>query len=185
LSFLEKNMIFLFQHLTDMNTIIKNKFISTVIIILLLANTVSIVYLWLNKKKSHDKHGEAPFELLVKKTGMDKTQQEQYRELVHQHRKEVAQIRDNVKKAKESFYELLRENNVSDSILKASAKNVSSEIEQIELINFRHFQKVRAICRSGEQQEKFDEVIREVLEMMSSGPGHPPARGERPPGPAF
>lgn len=178
-------MIYLFQHLTDMNTIIKNKIISALVIILLLANTVSMVYLWLDKKKSHEKPGEAPFELLVKKTGMDKTQQEQYRKLVHQHRKEVAQTRDNVKKAKESFYELLQQNNVLDSTINASAKLVATEVEQIELINFRHFQKVRAICRTGEQQEQFDGVIREVLNMMSPGPGHPPTRGERPPGPPF
>lgn len=168
-----------------MSILTKNKFIAAIVIVLLVANTVSIAYLWMNSKESNKNKREAPFEFLVRETGMDKAQQDQYFKLVHLHRKEVAETRDNVKKAKEHFYGLLQQNNVPDSLISVSAKLVASEIEQIELINFRHFQQVRAICRKGEQQDKFDAVIREVLDMMAPRPGHPPMRGERPPGPPF
>ena len=59
---------------------------------------------------------------------------------------------------------------------KTAADNVAKNLEQLDLLTFDHFKQVRTICTS-QQQKKFDEIIEDVLQMISSGPPHGPQKG--------
>lgn len=169
----------------------KNKLLTWLVILLLVANAATIAFFWLNKKQSHPPQpkGSAK-DFFTKELNLDPTQQVKVEALVLEHRKAAEELRRKVRAAKESFFELLKQPNVSDSARQAAAKAVSVQTEELDLITFDHFQKVRALC-NPEQQKRFDEIILDVTRMMGQpqppmrpggpgGPGGPPPNGPPP-----
>ena len=80
---------------------------------------------------------------------------------------------DKIRTAKEKLW-----NNLSEAdTASISAESISAEIgndqKEIELVTFRHFQKVRELCDEN-QKKKFDEVIKEVINMMGQNKPPPP-----------
>ena len=67
-------------------------------------------------------------------------------------------LREDVKQAKESFFDLLKQANVTDSMKLAVANKVSVIAQQLDLLTWNHFQQVRAICNT-QQQQQFDKII--------------------------
>ncbi|HEV7783268.1 MAG TPA: Spy/CpxP family protein refolding chaperone [Chitinophagaceae bacterium] len=169
-----------------MNTGTKNKLLITLVVALLLANTATIIMFWSGKKTGPLlKPGGAPKEFLVKELKLDQKQQEQLDALVKEHRASAEQLRKKTREAKEAFFDLLKQQGVPDSIKQVAAKAVSVNTEELDLLTFAHFQKIRALC-TAEQQQKFDEIIHEVTRMMAQpgrpmGAGHP--QGPPPDGP--
>jgi periplasmic protein CpxP/Spy len=169
-----------------MNTAAKNKLLIWLVALLLVANAASIAMFWLGKKKLPPQPKGPPNEFLVKELKLDEKQQAQLDVLVKEHRQAAEQLRRKTREAKESFFDLLKQTNVTDSAKQAAAKSVSAITEELDLLTLNHFQKLRAIC-TPEQQKKFDEIIHEVTSMMGQprppmGPGNGPL-GPRPGGP--
>lgn len=177
-----------------MNSIAKNKLLVWLVALLLVANAASIAMFWLGKAKNPPQSKGTPQEFLIKELKLDTKQQEQLEVLVKEHRQAAEQLRGKTREAKESFFDLLKLSNVTDSVKKAAASAVSVSTEELDLLTLNHFQKVRALCTT-EQQKKFDEIIHQVTSMMRQlrppmGSGKdrqgPPPRGpdeDRPPPP--
>ena len=86
-------------------------------------------------------------------------------------------------RSKETFFDLLKKQNVTDSTKQTAAKVVSSITEELDLLTLNHFQKVRSLCTT-DQQQKFDEIIKEVTGMMGQQrPPGGPGKGNGPQGP--
>lgn len=177
----------LFHHLIEtqiMNAKAKNKLLTWLVVLFLVANAATITMFWLGKKKQPHQPQGAPNEFLIKELKLDTKQQEQLDVLVKEHRQTAKQLREKTRKAKEAFFDLLKQQNVTDSVKQTTAKAVSESTEELDLLTLSHFQKVRALC-TPEQQKKFDEIIHQVTSMMSQprppmGPGND--RQGRPPG---
>ena len=164
------------------------------VVLLLVANAATIAMFWLGKKKQPLQPKGAPKEFLIKELKLDTRQQEQLQVLVKEHRQAAEQLRKKTREAKESFFDLLKQANVTDSTKQEAAKAVSISTEALDLLTLNHFQKIRALC-TAEQQTKFDEIIHQVTAMMGQprpqmGPGNdrkgPPPDGpdgDRPPPP--
>jgi Spy/CpxP family protein refolding chaperone len=155
-----------------MNTVAKNKLLTWLVILLLVANAASIAMFWLSRGKNPPPPKGTPQEFLVKELKLDSKQQEQFDSLRKEHRQAADQLREKIKAAKESFFDLLKQTNVSDSLKQSTAKAVSLFTEELDLLTLNHFQKIRSLC-TPEQQKKFDEIIQQVTSMMA--PPHPPA----------
>jgi Spy/CpxP family protein refolding chaperone len=177
-----------------MNSAAKNKLLVWLVALLLVANAASIAMFWLGKAKHPPQPKGTPQEFLIKELKLDAKQQEQLEVLVKEHRQAAEQLRGKTREAKEAFFDLLKQANVTDSVKQAAAKAVSVNTEELDLLTLNHFQKVRALCTT-EQQKKFDEIIHQVTSMMGQprppmGPGNdrqgpPPGGpdGDRPPPP--
>lgn len=168
-----------------MNTVAKNKLLTWLVILLLVANAASIAMFWLSRSKNPPPPKGTPKEFLVKELKLDSKQQEQFDVLRKEHRKTADQLREKIKGAKESFFDLLKQPGVTDSSKQSAAKNVSAYTGELDLLTLDHFQKVRALC-TAEQQKKFDEIIQQLTRMMGAprpppGPGGPPPDGPPPP----
>ena len=176
-----------------MNPLAKNKLLVWLVVLLLVANVATITMFWLNKKSNQPtKPNGAPKEFLIKELKLDTKQQEQLEVLVKEHRAAAQQLRRKTREAKESFFDLLKQANVTDSAKQAAAKAVSVITEELDLLTLNHFQKIRSLC-APEQQTKFDEILHQVTSMMGSqrppmGPGNdlhgpPPvgSDGDKPP----
>lgn len=168
-----------------MNYGTKNKLLTWLVLLLLVANAATIAMFWLNRSKQPPPPKGTPKEFLVKELNLDAAQQGQLETLVKEHREAAEQLRKKVKESKESFFSLLKQGNITDSTKQEAAKTVSIITEELDLLTLNHFQKVRALC-NPEQQKKFDDIISQVIVMMAQprppiGPPPGGPEGNRPP----
>lgn len=157
----------------------RNKWLTIAFLLLVALNIATLGAFWILKDKEQAppagmRNGVTEF--LVKELGLDSTQQQRFREMVAEHRKGMNEIRRLNRAAKDSFFDLLREPNIDDATLAKAAAAANLPDEQMEMITFRHFQQLRAIC-NDKQKAKFDEIIHEVLRMNARGNPPPPPGG--------
>ena len=157
-----------------MNPNSNKKILSVLVVLLLLANVATIAFFWFNKenKPEQSRNGAALF--IINQLNLDKSQQEKYLALVKEHQLGVRSIRDEIKVAKDNFFSLLSQSNVTEKEKQSAAKTISASTEKLDLFTFKHFAKVRSICNIT-QQQKFDTIIKQVMQMM--GEQHPNGRG--------
>jgi Spy/CpxP family protein refolding chaperone len=158
----------------------KNKLLTWLVVLLLLANTATLAMFWLNKKQHPPQPKGTPNEFLVKELKLDAKQQEQLDVLVKEHRQMAEQIREKVRAAKDSLFDLVKNPTATDKAKQSAAAVCSRLTEQLDVLTVNHFQKLRALC-NAEQQKKFDEIIQDITRMM--GQPQPPGRPGEPPGP--
>ncbi|MBL0131345.1 MAG: periplasmic heavy metal sensor [Chitinophagaceae bacterium] len=165
-----------------MNHGTKNKLLTVLVVLLLIANAATLALFWMGKAKHPPQPKGTPQEFLVKELKLDVQQQEQLDVLRKEHREAADQLREKIKEAKEAFFDLLKQTNVTDSAKQAAAKAISSNTEALDLMTLSHFQKLRSLC-TPEQQNKFDEIIHEVASRISQPrpPGRPRGRDRPPP----
>jgi Spy/CpxP family protein refolding chaperone len=160
-----------------MSTLFKNKILAGLVILLLIANIFTIVVFFMGMKKMHPAPQQAST-YIIKELSLNDKQQEQYKAMVQQHRAQSRLIQEQVRDNKDSFFNLLANENVKDSIKNHFASKISLLNRELDLATFDHFKEVRKIC-TPDQQKKFDGIIKDVLRIMS-GPG---PHGQRPGGP--
>lgn len=160
-----------------MNYFNNNKWWAIAVISLIILNAVTLTTFWIERKSNHDlppkqenKGGAASY--LTKELAFDSMQRLQYDELVVEHRQRTRQIRREVRNAKDAFFELLSDSSCTDDVIKKGALQVSNIEQQLDILTFNHFKKVRTIC-NAEQKKKFDSIIKNAVQMM--GPQAPPS----------
>ncbi|MBL7703418.1 MAG: periplasmic heavy metal sensor [Ferruginibacter sp.] len=166
-----------------------NRWLTIVTLLLLTANIVTLALLWTNKKPEREHFTPPPqpqpggevFEFITRELNLDSTQQETYRKLRDEHRLQVRPLQDSIGMAKDRFFGLLKQENVADSIVENFNKKTAALEQQRDLVTFRHFQKVRAIC-TKEQKIKFDSIIQQAMHQMARPrpPRHEIGKDERP-----
>lgn len=156
----------------------KNKILVWLVIVLIIANAGTLTFLWLSRPDTR----ESPAAFLSKELSFTQEQKNQYEAMVKEHRDSIRFLRAELKHAKEEMYLLLKDKSSNDSIGHTAVKKLSAITEQMEIITLDHFRKVRSIC-SSVQQEKFDQVISQMLQMMSSQRLPPPGREQQGPPP--
>ncbi len=155
-----------------------NRWLSIATLILLVANIVTLTLLWTNKKNDATDKKDPPapvFEFLTKELQLNEQQQAAYKLLRDKHQADQKKFRDSIRKAKDALFSLLKQPNVADSLLQEYSRRATAFDQQLDIITFKHFQEVRALCNT-EQQKKFDTIIQDVLRRMAG-----PRRGRRPP----
>ena len=152
------------------------------VILLLIANAATIATFWVTRKNKPPAPKGSPAEFLAKELNFDSNQKEQLEKLVKEHREAAESLRPKVREAKDAFFDLMKNPAISDSTKKAAARSVSAVTEQLDLLTFDHFQKIRAICNT-EQQRKFDAIIHQLTAMMAPPPGGPADHHGPQPGP--
>ena len=87
----------------------------------------------------------------------------------------MRRLRDKIRKEKAELWDNISKSGTESGNSESIASEIANDQKEIELVTFRHFQKVRELC-DDTQKKKFDEVIKEALNMM--GPNNPPT-GQR------
>ena len=168
-----------------MNNFTNNRWLSVVTLLLLTANIVTLALLWTNKSKDKGEMKPLPpggqvFEFLTHELKLDSAQQEAYKKLRDEHQAGQKEIQDSIRKAKDDFFGLLQQPNVSDSMINIFSRRAVEADQKLDEYTFRHFQKLRAIC-NAEQQKKFDNIIQDALHRMAPPKRQgPPPQGMRP-----
>lgn len=189
-----------------MNYFDKNKILTVAVVILLLTNIGILSLLWFDRLPSghHDRmpppermsppdrmpspegkpfqndrrqRGDGPKEFLIHELNFNENQKQDYQILIDEHKSDMKRLTEKIRNDKERLW-----NNLSGSDSNyVSAESISAEIgtdqKEIELVTFKHFQKVREIC-DDTQKKKFDELINEVLNMMGQNNPPPPPQNK-------
>ncbi len=172
-----------------MSNATNNRWLTIITLLLLTANIVTLALFWTNKKPDREHFNPPPpqqpggqaFEFLTRELKLDSAQQETYKKLREEHRSQVRPFQDSIGKAKDSFFDLLKQENVSDSLVEGFSKKIGNLEQQRDIFTFRHFQKLRAICNK-EQKIKFDSIIQQALKQMAPSKGPRPGMGNDRPG---
>ena len=168
-----------------MNTTLKNNsWLYLIAGLIITANIVTLAFLWIHRG-SHEHPRGGPekgnmFEYLSKELNLTKQQQDAYDTLRNEHQKAVGQIQDSIRIAKDALFSMLGKDSVSNEALAQQSNKAAALSAQLDIITFRHFEKVRALC-TPDQQKKFDGIIQEAL--RSKGRQGPQKQGPPPDGP--
>lgn len=160
-----------------MNNFTNNRWLSVITLFLLTANIVTLTLLWTTNKTEwkiinpQEQPDGQVFEFINHELNLDTAEQLAYKTLREEHQAGVRLLQDSIRKAKDRFFDLLREENVAETTVQEYSKKIGELEQQRDVITFKHFQKLRALCNK-EQQIKFDNIIQDVLHRMG-GPKRP------------
>ena len=148
-----------------MNQFTQNRFLVLLVAALLVANLGLMLYFFVfNHKPSPP---QRPSDYIQKKLDFNADQTAKFQRLRDQHKEAVKPVIDDMRRLKDSLYNLLQKPNVSDSEVAIMTNKIGKKQEEWELIIFHHFQRVRALCDSN-QLPKFDTLVHH---MINRGPG--------------
>lgn len=146
----------------------KDNFYKVAIILLLLINGGTLLYLWQEKKPADAtmrRHDGPPHnrvdEIIMDRLQFNNEQLGQFEELKHEHHSQMIAVQRQSSKLHQQLFELLKTDNV-DTVLR---NNIFRQLEVLdtekELATFEHFRKLRAIL-NNDQQKRFDEFVEEL-----------------------
>jgi protein CpxP len=146
----------------------KKRSLVFIIIFLLLTNIGVLGYfLWykkLPKNPSSDKRNGIAL-ALQKDVGFDDQQVAEYRILKEKQWASIKPMFEEMRKAKDSLYRLLSNENANDSLVYATAEVIAQKQKTIDLQAFTHFKQIRALCKP-EQLVKYDSLVQRLVRKM-------------------
>jgi hypothetical protein len=166
-----------------MNAIVKNKLITYLVVLLLLANSIAMgMYWWQQYNNSpqaanaKDNQGASAF--LKEKLGFDSTQLVAFQALQQTHRQAIRAVKDSMHLAKDQFFNLLEKDSVTEQELIDGASLAANKQIQLDRITFDFFKSIQALCRP-DQKIIFRDIIKEALRIMGRPAPPPGGRGPR------
>ena len=155
-----------------MKDLVKSKFMAWLIVLLVLANIVSLVFFWVGHFRLERDNN--PKEILAKELHFSEDQKNIYFDLAKEHHNDAEIIRTKIKINKDNFFQLLKSDKIIDSVKNNAALKVSLSIQSLDILTFEHFKKVRAIC-TNEQKPKFDDLVQHIINSINN-----PQQGPKP-----
>jgi protein CpxP len=149
-----------------MNNSFQYRYLWLVILGLLVLNLGLLGWIWF-APQNRPRAGGTPAEFLEKELNFTQAQKEQFRLLREDHHAKVQDIRDSIRQMKRQFFEQLGKP-MSDSDMEKITAGIAEKMARVDKITFQHFKEVRQMCTPA-QQQKFDEVIDEMLERLATG----------------
>ena len=153
-----------------MKNILNNKIVAWLIGVLILANIATLTFFWVGHLINQ--RNNSPKEFLAKKLNFSSNQKNAYFKLAKEHNESAQTIREQIKLEKETLFQLLKSENINDSIRNEMAFRVSKSIQSLDILTFEHFRKVRTICNE-EQKPKFDEIIQKMVTAVNQSQNRP------------
>lgn len=156
-----------------MNRPPRQKWLLILVAILLLTNIATLSIYWF-KKPAHEgapgregaNREKRMGQFMVDQLKFDATQEAAYWKLRDSMMTIQKPVMDSIRNAKKRFFDLLNQSETTDSTLITHSNEIADLQKKLDLVTFRHFQNVRAICRP-DQLQKFDTVIKEIVNRMT------------------
>ena len=105
-----------------------------------------------------------PKEIIIERLQFDKNQIIQYENLVQKHHKLVLENEEQINKLKNNLYQQL--NNPNESLkVDSIAQNIAELEKRAELINYKHFQDIKKICKH-KQLPLFENLVKDLGQLF-------------------
>lgn len=120
-----------------------------------------------------------PRKVIIERLQFDEQQIKQYDELISAHLKASRSNEANMNELKNALY--LQLNNNSNNSLKADSlvQNIAEMQKNFELINFKHFQAIKKICKP-EQLPLFEKLVGELSQFFGKKTYYSQNKSEKP-----
>jgi periplasmic protein CpxP/Spy len=154
-----------------------NKALILLVGILLLTNVgVLIYFLSFNKphKPEPPRERKSVVDYVKDQIGFNDQQAAQFKQLHESHMDSLKILGEEIRNSKTAFFNLLQQEGVSDSTLRAAANRIGKNQEEFELNNFHHFQRIRALCADPQQEAKLDSMVMRMINRPFGRRGGPP-----------
>jgi Spy/CpxP family protein refolding chaperone len=163
-----------------MNPLFKNKFFNSLVILLMIANIITIGLFWWNNYNHQPPHrigmerNIGPADFIPSELKMTEMQTQQWTHLKEEHRASVPLLRKNIEQAKDAFFKLVKTETPADSAINSAWEIVNIAEKAIHINTLQHFNAIRKIC-TPEQKKRFDEIIEQAIKNMGreGRPGDP------------
>jgi len=141
--------------------------------ILVLLNLGLLATMWLKPAAQHGQEGprmgggERPNEMIQDKLHFTDAQTKEFDALRERHHDSIMTLQRQGQELRKQYFDMLKHPEASDSSRIDSIGNaIGNNQKQIEFVTYRHFRQVRALC-DDKQKAGFDEIIDDVLRVMS------------------
>lgn len=143
-----------------------NKILAIAAVLLLITNII-LVSMMVSGKNKQERKGPGgkgdPFEMMVKELSMTEQQQKEYKLLKEEHLAGTKSLYDSLKTAKSTFFSLVKEEQVNDSLLNQYSERINEKQAALDKLLFTHFKRVRSLF-TAEQQPKFDSFVQKMMQ---------------------
>ena len=150
----------------------KNRALVSIIIVLLISNIAILIFFLCYSNGRKNAHGRedrnAVSVFLQKEIGFNKQQMDEYQKLRATNMQSIKPLFNDIRSAKENFYNLLYVNNLTDSSVNKAADVIGEKQMVLDMHMFSHFKNVRNLC-TPEELPKFDSLFKKVVEKMTGG----------------
>lgn len=143
-----------------------NNRILTIAVLLLLVANIVLVFMLVKGKGAKDggRSGKGePFEMMAKELKMTEQQRNDYKLLREEHQKSVKPLFDSLRAAKTAFYDLMKMDTVSDSLISLYSQQIAERQIVIDKVTFTHFKKVRTLF-SPDQLPQYDSFMKKMMQ---------------------
>jgi hypothetical protein len=152
-----------------MSTTTKTRSLITIIIFLLITNIAMLIFFVLlskpTQKKPRSRENSGMNTALQKEVGFSADQLGRYQALRKEQMKKVRPLFNEVRNAKNDFYDLVYADHVTDSMISNRADSIAEKQRILDMQMFMYFRNIRGIC-TGDQVPKFDSSIKRVIQRM-------------------
>jgi Spy/CpxP family protein refolding chaperone len=169
-----------------MNNAIRNKFLTWLVVTLLVANAGTILFFWINRPERMQGAKGSPREFLIHALELDSSQLDAFQDLIEAHQASARPLKKEIRSAKENLFQLLKQPVIPETEKMKAVQVITDKTKALELLNLEHFQQLRALC-NDKQKKKFDGLLDQLAGLMTAPPnadGHrppPPGEGHPPP----
>ncbi len=159
------------------------RFYKVVIIILVLVNVSTLIFLWFGKPRTArvPVPGHAS-EFLIRELMLTPMQQDEFGKLSDENHERMRILQEQDRKLHYRFFETLFLPNADTSIAKIFADSIIDLRMQMELLTFEHFRQIKQML-TEEQKHNFHRVFRQAIECVMPPLPPPPPQSPPPPPP--
>jgi periplasmic protein CpxP/Spy len=148
----------------------RQKWLLVLVAILFLTNIATLSIIWFNKKPKHSNQAGEPKrrmgQWMVDQMKLDSVQAAAYWKMRDSVVVLQRPLMDSIRNAKKDFYGLLKQPNVTDSMLHTRSNHVAALQKRLDFVTYRHFKEVQSILHE-DQLQKFDTVVKEIVDRMT------------------
>lgn len=167
----------------------RTDFLLAVIGVLVVLNAVTLFFLWRHRPPAPPLRSVPgtslirpnPADFIIHELNLDEKQQEAFETLRADYGERMREYRKNIDICRRQLPGILSRGDTAQA--RAVAEKIGLLQKQIEWATFEHFRQVRALC-TDKQKKKFDDIIQQVLRLMTLPPRPPRPQILPPLGPA-
>ena len=168
----------------------KNRWLSGITLLVLLANLGCMIWFWqqgLFKRQEPARSEPAadgprmPFDIICQELQFDSLQRQQMMQLRDAHRAEMRPMMERMRQLRDQFFDGVKDSNQNPALEDQRYAPISKLQQQIDRVNLYHFKRIRNLC-NAQQKIRFDAFYQQMLNRFQ-GPPIRPEGGRREPGP--
>jgi Spy/CpxP family protein refolding chaperone len=151
----------------------RTKLLTVAIIALLLLNFGTLAFMFLHKPGRQggppDGAGEGPKYIIMARLHFNQTQQQQYSDMVEEHRSKSRELRGKSRQLHDELYELLKAETVDETRKNELINQIAGNQKEIENLNIDHFGQIKSLCK-GVQVDQFNQLVDDLGHLFAPGP---------------